>query len=1246
MTKRISCFVLALVMVLLAVPVFAIPAFAAQENYTTKWADNFPEVDNSVDLSLVKYPNSAWTVGVKTEPGNFDEFTEFTNAGGPANLIRRWGKGQWEDGGYYTIGYDPTYRQFITTGYTAVRYISERAGTAVISYDSIFFGDQDGTSNAPTGASNVAYAIFVNGTMAWPTEGGNFADETAYYNPGSKVRVDLADELGGLTLNLNSGDEVDFVFKKLSTAKGSWGAYKFNPVVTYTKEAETFSHTSEWLNYLPNVSPATSTVALQTPSPWTVGRINKGVILPYDRHQSGTEQIILNSDHTGDIWGWSGMWTGHKDFGYRTMVINANTTLAVGYAAEYTGTATITVRDILFRSADSAFAITVNDKYVFPANATSDKATWYKATTLNANVSSEIGTLTCDLQQGDEVRFLFAGKGWAFANFDPVVTYKNLAAGQNRLQQVIKTEFETDKKFTGASVSTSNLLTYSSFTANADLVAEYCGESPDDAALLAGYKVYFNKTARAVSAVKFGGNWAAGLLQTDGSFAPITNLLPFPDRKIAEATTWDTQWMVTEAAFNELLTLYLNGGQPNIWAANKGCYTSSGALEPTAASTVAAYGYTMPTSGYVTLSYKTLSTLPSVSYIGVLVNGAMVWPNANADINSNASYYEVAANTAPINEINASMAELNLYIEEGSVIQFVLRRGSSWFNQKAKHSPSLVIKEYAEKPEFVTVTYQNTNGADVARYTVEVGDPFPQYDVFGAWDINGDGVVDELPTTVTGDITARALLYGDKQMFANSVDNGAHAIIGGWNFARGDWSDADMTKDGLTWTKNAETAYRDGFYLFPDAGLWDAAGGGMYTDRKLATKAGTNGIAVTYTAPVAGVVNFSFDILKGIREVNSGDPRANIEAPIAFYISIVKNGEVIWPSEGSSFLFSTTQAYTGTKAECDYLANWNSLATVPEALPTNIAVVEGDEIAFVATMGNELSWMLYMDPAVTYTEVAPTVQAGSASVTLNENFAANFFVDANTLPEGATNIGAYVNGKFVAAVDGMITLPGIAAKNLGDAITVVPACTWKGAEMTGKAKVVSTADLLMQYINSDTVSAEIKAVAVATLNYAAAAQTYFGYNTDNLVNAGLAAPTVTGTYESKLSTTTDATVATFYGATLLLRDTLAFKFIVKDVCEGFETYTAQLSDGTNTVTARFVACDDGVCYKVIFDGIMPSNWDTVYTMTVLDSEGNPTNMSITYSVTTYLARMEGKAEITPIAEAMKALYEAAAAYNA
>ena len=459
---------------------------------------------------------------------------------------------------------------------------------------------------------------------------------------------------------------------------------------------------------------------------------------------------------------------------------------------------------------------------------------------------------------------------------------------------------------------------------------------------------------------------------------------------------------------------------------------------------------------------------------------------------------------------------------------------------------------------------------------------------------------------------------------------------------------------------NTTSALEDAFYA-PN-GMWQfesapvirvQSGNEYWGDAGTLGCKSTHTVGWQYISEMTALADISFEKL--VKPQRAG----------ACYIGVFVNGKMIWPTENGAAQapvgkwYSDWYEFSGTE---DIAATVNA-----SALLKGVALSKGDRIEFMMA-GAEGSTIfsantVTMQPVVTYTSLIEAPRPGSASIALGEAFALNLYVDPDSVMEGATNLGAYINGTFAPATDGCVRVEGIAAKNLADKIKIEPACTLGGMEIVGEEIQVSAVDVLMQYVTGEDVSAEVKNLAIATLNYATAAQDFFGYGIDGVANDALSADektaTYTGTYTSIFAKAGDASenVAALHAASLILDDAVAMKFVFTDVSDSFAAnYKVALLDGEGkvVVSAAPTRCEGQTAtYKVILGGLLPSDWNTAYTVAVIssfDRSENPTPVgeTYTYSVTSYLARIteESVTMRLTLVPAIYALYEAAVAYGA
>ena len=148
---------------------------------------------------------------------------------------------------------------------------------------------------------------------------------------------------------------------------------------------------------------------------------------------------------------------------------------------------------------------------------------------------------------------------------------------------------------------------------------------------------------------------------------------------------------------------------------------------------------------------------------------------------------------------------------------------------------------------------------------------------------------------------------------------------------------------------------------------------------------------------------------------------------------------------------------------------------------------------------------------------------------------------------------------------------------------------------------------------------------VATLNYGAAAQNYFGYNTENLANAGYEKAAAAEIPQGDSSNMVSGSVSgiSFYGASLVFQTRIAVRFYFS-VKGDIANYT--FSTGEAPVAK-------GDLYYVEIPDINPQDYATDITLTVNDS------MSITYSPLRYISRMYGKTESAELKALVSELYQ-------
>ncbi len=258
----------------------------------------------------------------------------------------------------------------------------------------------------------------------------------------------------------------------------------------------------------------------------------------------------------------------------------------------------------------------------------------------------------------------------------------------------------------------------------------------------------------------------------------------------------------------------------------------------------------------------------------------------------------------------------------------------------------------------------------------------------------------------------------------------------------------------------------------------------------------------------------------------------------------------------------------------------------------------------------------------------PDVNVEMWNLVLDNGLLANFYLtltdDAQVKITVAGETTAYQADSLEKSAEGYYIVPVyLAAAQMTDAIELQIIIDGNVVE-TKSYTVRQYADIVL----TDTTLSAYHSLVKEMLNYGAAAQTYFGYNTANLANAGIAA-----TATNEIPEVTDDVIVNgnvsgikYAGATLVYRDKIAVRLYFSGDINGI-TFTA------NRKTYSPIA-KDGMFYVEIND-ILPQNLDQQITMIVADASGN--TLTVTYGPMNYIVRMNAKGSES-LQELLKALY--------
>ncbi len=732
----------------------------------------------------------------------------------------------------------------------------------------------------------------------------------------------------------------------------------------------------------------------------------------------------------------------------------------------------------------------------------------------------------------------------------------------------------------------------------------------------------------AVEPYTYSGDWKCGVVSLqDGSFSPILYTQVMAAKTYDQ--TWDVQWGVTEKAYKAAIASLRGGKAGNSpWASGYGAmYLNTSApmtaVQPSTIGEVYAMVYTATASGTAAFSYEDIQMVEGGNCLCICVDGMPVFP-ANASLGDRTTWY---SGQMTADAVNAQLSALSVQVLQGAEIWFCVTRNTNWtsvatYNGAAVGcAPAVTITVDSTLQNAHTVRYLGNNGLPRARFVVADGTALPSdpgaTDMTMGYDLDGDGKADTLPATVQKDLDLVAIeIASGKDKFAENMptrDGDRVAFSGNWKIVHGHWDrDIATLAEGVqpTWSWSKETGLIDrvntsGIFVSSEAGLWDANGGGMYSYGKFAvrTTASCTANGVLYTAPATGFVTLDFSRLAATREVNAG---TTTEAPISYYFAILMNGKVVWPSSGQPWHYEGDTVYNNDTLRTEEILE---KARAVEAFPT-LLLQQGDEVAFVANMGNSTSYMCYLAPTVEYIGLAQGVTCTGLGTSLGESFSLQYYLKADT---GAKEVGILYQGKKILGekqADGtyLATLPGIAAKQMTDSFSVEPyqVVEKAGATYTMYAtrQTASLRQVLLAEIEQH--PGTVAEVARAALYYGAAAQTYFDYYADTLANEGVTAPTVTpAAYADVYALTGEGGQVSFTASTVLLEDTVAWKILLKNGA-GCTVQLSRTADFATATTADVVSCGAGSSpdqYKAIFHGIPYADYGTTLYARVLDASG-------------------------------------------
>lgn len=250
------------------------------------------------------------------------------------------------------------------------------------------------------------------------------------------------------------------------------------------------------------------------------------------------------------------------------------------------------------------------------------------------------------------------------------------------------------------------------------------------------------------------------------------------------------------------------------------------------------------------------------------------------------------------------------------------------------------------------------------------------------------------------------------------------------------------------------------------------------------------------------------------------------------------------------------------------------------------------------------------------------------SVSLGSELVVNFYAEVTDTQDAAMTFGIGAQTKTVPVTQAQH----VEGNLYSFPCTIAPAQMTKTIEATlsdsGKTYQTSTsvrayAEKLFDSKQWDKLAAND--MMVATLNYGAATQEYFDYDTENLANAGYEKTATAEIPEAGAANMASGSVSgiSFYGASLVFETRIAVRF--------YFAVSGNIADYNFSIGEEPVY-KNGLYYVEVPD-INPQDYATNITLTVNDA------LTVTYSPMQYISRMYGKTENAELKALIGELYQ-------
>lgn len=746
-------------------------------------------------------------------------------------------------------------------------------------------------------------------------------------------------------------------------------------------------------------------------------------------------------------------------------------------------------------------------------------------------------------------------------------------------------------------------------------------------------------------------------------------------------------------------------GGHGYWGA-AGSYTLSGSNKE-----IGGYRYTAEFSGVADISFSSYKTMEGSAPVAIFLNGQMIWPQVG-NYFGNRDKWATATTTAATPE----NLPTDVILRKGDMVEFLVAAAPDGSGARSVELMPLTVRYSAVYTDAPTVQITPDNKVDSCDFTLTVNkagmdtvkvevadgrtgnfaelsatdgvytaagyerDRTAAYDVVFRFTYTKDGKT-FLPQTRAVTVQSYFDANFDKvagSAFADVTDGftvadgeKVPAGVNGWDIviyenvaAAADPANAKTdlyrwfcTKSNLSWVNHKtegeiggqDVAFRAG----TAPGPWNAA---PYA--AIVCNGWVSGYR--YTVPESGFAFLS--VTSAGRALPTGWADAYNDQ--ATKLAVTLNGRQIWPTDGTWYPI---------KRE-----NGDLTATIKasiEAALSNVYVEKGDVIEYLITSANQNVYSSFYanffgSVSVYQPKGVPTVpsQLDATAPRMDGTFGVRLTLgaaDENVIDyETVATIGGRALTATYDKASNSILLSGILSTEMMQPLayrvyavsehTGTDNVTVKHYHPTAAAET-TYADLIAPYLDSEDVA--VKDMAVAILNYGAAAQNRFLEEPGELPTTKLNGKTLsfeTPTAEDKYAQADrEGKAYAFSGATLLLQDRIRLKLII-DLQTGADMLDGDLylEYGTD---AGFAGAEKALLLQRGNEGddksnahlkatldILPTAFAATMYFRVVTAEGTVVSSTLTYSVSSYAARSTEDAALTA---AILALGKAAENYG-